>query len=139
MLLNKFKKVDFKYNCTLVNLQLSYHLYELLFLLEVFKNLPLVKCNRDDALPFHAKNFLVLLDDVSSVFGFLYFVSPLVYFIYFDGIIYRYGLQQLLFDFIFVKTLCLFVGFRVSPQLKTKNNHYTINLKHPLQTKMRLC
>ena len=50
-----------------------------------------------------------------------------------------YGVSQLLFDFIFVKTLCLLAVFRVSPQLKTKNNRYIINLKYPLQTKIQLC
>ena len=47
--------------------------------------------------------------------------------------------QQILTDFIFVKKLCHLAVFRVSPQLETKNNRYTINLKHPLQTKMWLC
>ena len=75
MFFNKFKKVDFKYSRALVNLQLSYHLYELLFLLEAFKNLPLVKRNRDDALLFRGKNFLIFLYGASSIFEFLYFVS----------------------------------------------------------------
>ena len=138
MPLHKFKKADFKYNCTFVNLQLSYHLYELLFFFEAFKNLPLVKCNCNDALPFCLKNFLILFYDISSIFRLLYSLSSLIQFFYFDDIVYRYGLYQLLFYFVFVKTFHLFVGFRVSPPLKTKNNHYTIYLKHPLQTKMQL-
>ena len=45
---------------------------------------------------------------------------------------------QMLFDFIFVKRLCLLAVFRVSPLLKRKNNRYTKNIKHSLQTKMQL-
>ena len=92
MLLNKFEKIDFKHNSAFVNLQLSHHLYKLFFLLEAFKNLPLMKRDRDDTLPFCTKNFFVLLYDVSSIFGFLYFISSLVYFIYFNGVLYHYGL-----------------------------------------------
>ena len=80
MLFDKFKKIDFKYYSALMNLQFSYHLHELLFLFEAFKNLPLMKRDRDDALPFCPKNFFVFLDDVNSIFEFLYFVSLLVQF-----------------------------------------------------------
>ena len=141
MFLNKFKKIDFKYYGTLVNLQLPYHFYKLLFLLEVLKNLPLLKRDCDNALPFCMKNFLVFFYDISSFFGFLYSLSSLVKLFYFDDVVDCYLLYQLLFDFIFVKTLCLLAFFRVSPQLKKKinNNHHTINLKHLLQTKMQLC
>ena len=105
---------------------------------EAFKNFALMKCNRYNALPSCRKNLLILFYYIDSIFGFFYSLSSLVYFFYFDDVVYRYGLYQLLFDFIFVKTLCLFAIFRVSLQLKTKKPHYTINPKHPLQTKMRL-
>ena len=36
----------------------------------------------------------------------------------------------------FIEPPCLLGVFRTSPQLQTKNNRYTINLKHPLQTKI---
>ena len=122
-----------------MNFKLSYHFYKLLFLLEAFKNLPLMKHDCDDTLPFCTKNFLVFFYDISSIFGFLYSLRSLVKFFYFNGVGGRYRLYQLLFDFIFVKTLCILAVFRVSPQLKTKNPHYTINLIHLLQTKVRLC
>ena len=105
---------------------------KLFLLLEVFKNLPLMKRNQYNALPFYAKNLLVLFYYIGSIFGFLYPLSSLFQFFYFNGVVCRYGFNQLLFDFIFVKTLCLLAVFRVSPQLKTKNNRYIINLKHPL-------
>ena len=63
-----------------MNLQLFHHLRELLFLFEAFKNLPLMKRDHDDALPFCPKNFFVFLNDVNSIFEFLYFVSLLVQF-----------------------------------------------------------
>ena len=75
MLFDKLKNVDFKYFITFVDLQLSYHLHELLFPLEAFKNFSLVKRDRDDALPFRAKDFLMLFYDISSIFGFLYSLS----------------------------------------------------------------
>ena len=120
MLFDKFKKVDFKYYSALMNLQFSYHPHELLFLFEAFKNLPLMKRDLDDALPFCPKNFLTLFYDASSFYGFLYSLSSLVKFFYFDGVVDGYGLYQLLFDFIFVKALRLLAVFRVFPQLKTK-------------------
>ena len=138
MFFNKLKNVDFKYYGALVDLQFFYHLYKLFLLLEAFENLPLMKRNRYDALPFYAKNLLILFYYISNIFGFLYSLSALVQFFYFNGVVYCYGLCQLLFDCIFVKTLSLFAVFRVSPQLKAKNNRYTIYLKHPLQTNMRL-
>ena len=81
-----------KFNSVLMNLQLSYHLHELLFLFEAFKNFSLIERDRDDALPLFPKNFFVFFDDIDSIFEFLYFVSSLVYFIYFYSVVYRYGL-----------------------------------------------
>ena len=75
-----------------MNIQLSQHLHELLFLFEAFKNFSLIKRDRDDALPFNPKNFFVFFDDANSIFEFLYFVSLLVQFFYLDGAVYRYGL-----------------------------------------------
>ena len=92
MSFDKFKKVYFEDNCTFVNLQLSYHFYELLFLFKVLKNIPLMKRDRDDALPFCTKSFFVFLDDVNSIFKFLYFVILLVQFFRLGGAVYRYGL-----------------------------------------------
>ena len=92
MFFDQFKKVYFEDNGVLMNLQLSYHLHELPFLFEAFKNLPLMKRDRDDALPFCPMNFFVFLDDVNSIFESLYLVSLLVQFIHLDRVVYRYGL-----------------------------------------------
>ena len=92
MFFDQFKKVYFEDNGVLVNPQLSYHLHEFLSLIEVFKNLPLMKCDHDDALPVCPKNFFLFLDDVNSIFEFLYFVSLLVQFFHLDRSVYRYGL-----------------------------------------------
>ena len=47
-------------------------------------------------------------------------------------------IYQLLIYLFFVESLLLLNVFRTFTSLKTKNNQYTINLKHPLQTKMQL-
>ena len=81
MFFEQFKKVSFEDYGFLMNLQLSYHFHDLLFLSEAFKNFSLMKDDSDDALPFCPKNFFVFFDDVKNIFEFLYFVSLLVYLI----------------------------------------------------------
>ena len=67
--------------------------------------------------------------------GFFCFIGFLVLFFCFNRVIVNEEIYQLLFYIFFFKTLCLLAVFRVFPHLKTKNKRYTINLKHPLQTK----
>ena len=121
-----------------MDLQFAYHLSKLFLLFEAFESFALIIHHRYHTFSFCARNFLVLLYHISSLFVFLYFPSQLVQFFYFDGVVNSYRLYQLLFDLILVKMLCLLAVLRVSPQLNIKNNRYTKNLKHSLQTKMRL-
>ena len=80
---------------------------------------------------FRAKDFFILLSDGSGIFGFIHFLDFFVQLFCFDCVIIRERIYQLLFYF-FVESLCLLDVFRAF-QLKTKNDQYTINLKHPLQ------
>ena len=88
-----------------------------------------------NVLTFCAKNFFILFDYVSCIFGFFCFIGVLVLFFCFNRVIVIEEIYQLLFYIFFFKTLYLPAVFRVFPHLKTKNKRYTINLKHPLQTK----
>ena len=93
----------------------------------------------DDNLPFSAKDFFILLNDTSSIFGFIHFFGSFVQLFCFNCVIINEKIYQLLFYFFFfVESPRLLKVFRAF-QLKTKNNRYTINLKHLLQTKMRPC
>ena len=108
--------------------------HKLFLFAEETKHFSLMIWYRYNAL-FCANEIFVFFYDGSSIFQFLYFVGFLVQFFHFTGIIVNQGINQLFFYFVFIKSFCLFGVLRTSPQLKTKNNRHTINLKHPLQTK----
>ena len=92
----------------------------------------------NNVLLFHAKDFSILLNDISGIFGFIHFLGSFVQLFCFNCVIVNERIYQLLFYFFFVESLRLLYVFRTFPPLKTKNNQYTINLKHPLTTKMQL-
>ena len=112
--------------------------HKLFFFAKLTKHFPLMIPYRYNAFPFCAKYFLVLWYDFYCILRFLHFLSFLVYFLCFNCVIVNEEIKQLLLYFFFVEPLCLPGVFRTSPQLKTKTNQYTINLKYPLKTKMQL-
>ena len=140
MFLNKFKKDDLKYYGLLVNLQLSTISINFSFSLKRLKTCPW--WNATAMMPFlfvrRISPYSFMTSAVSLGFSTLS-GRLLSSSISTAGVVDCYRHYQLLFDFIFVKMLCLLAVFRFSPHLKTKNDCYTINLKHLLQTKMWLC
>ena len=92
----------------------------------------------DDALSFRAKDFFIHLNDISGIIAFIYFLGSFVQVFSFNCVVVHERIYRLLFHFFFVKSLRLLDVFKTFPPLNTKNNQYTINLKHPLQTKIQL-
>ena len=88
--------------------------------------------------PFCAKDFFILLNDISGIFRFIHFHGSFVQLFCFNCVVVHERIYQLLFHFFFVESLRLLDVFKTFSPLKTKNNQYTINLKHPLQIKMQL-
>ena len=124
MFFYKFKNIDFEDNGVLVDFEPACF--------------PLMVRDSDDALPFRAKDFFILLNDISGIFGFIHFLGSFVLVFCFNCVVVHERNYQLLFHFFFVKSLRLLDVFKTFPPLNIKNNQYTINLKHPLQTKIQL-
>ena len=103
-----------------MDLQLPYHLYKLFLLFEAFQSFALIIRHRYDTFPFCAKNFLALFYYINTSSAFCTFSVSSFSFFCFNGVVNSYGLYQLPFDYILVKTFCLLAVFRVSPQLKLK-------------------
>ena len=112
--------------------------HKLFLLTKLTEHFPLMVSDSDDALPFHAKDFLILLTDISGIFRFIHFLGSFVQLFCFNCVVVHERIYQLLFHFFFVESLRLLDVFKTFSPLKTKNNQYTINLKHPLQIKMQL-
>ena len=124
MFFYKFKNIDFEDNGVLVDFEPAYF--------------PLMVRDSDDALPFRAKDFFILLNDISGIFGFIHFLGSFVLVFCFNCVVAHERNYQLLFHFFFVNSLRLLDVFKTFPPLSIKNNQYTRNLKHPLQTKIQL-
>ena len=135
MLLYKFKNVGFKDDGVLTDPEPA-HQHKLFLLPKPTGHFLLMIRDSDYTLLFHGKDFFILLNDISGIFGFIHFLGSFVQLFCFDCVIIRERIYQLLFYF-FVESLCLLDVYRAF-QLKTKNNQCTINLKHPLQV-TRLC
>ena len=101
--------------------------HKLSLLSKLTKPFALMIGDRDNTLPFCFKDFFVLFKKLSSIFRFIYYPSLLV--------VVNDRINQLFFLFVLVEPLHLLDVFRAFPQLQTKNNCYTKNLKHPLETK----
>ena len=136
MLLYKFKNVGFKDDGVLTDPEPA-HQHKLFLLPKPTGHFLLLIRDSDYTLLFHGKDFFILLNDISGIFGFIHFLGSFVQLFCFDCVIIRERIYQLLFYFFFVESLCLLDVYRAF-QLKTKNNQCTINLKHPLQV-TRLC
>ena len=102
------------------------------------EHFPLLVQDSDNAVPFRAKDFFILPNDISDIFGFIHFLDSFVQLFCFSCAVVHERIYQLLLYFFLVESLRLLDVFR-NFQLKTKTNQYTINLKHPLQTKTRTC
>ena len=133
-----FKNVDFEENGVLVYFEPAHQRHKLFLLTKLTEHFPLIVRDSDDALPFHAKDFLILLNDISGIFRFIHFLGSFVQLFCFNCVVVHERIYQLLSHFFFVESLRLLDVFKTFSPLKTKNNQYTINLKHPLQIKMQL-
>ena len=98
------------------------------------EHFPLMVRDSDDALPFRAKDFFILLKDSSGIFEFIHFLGSFVQLFCFNCAVIYVRIYQLLLYF-FVESLRLLDFFRTFTQLKTKNNQYTTNLNYYLQAK----
>ena len=133
------KTLIFKNDSVLLDAEPAHRRHKLFPLPKPTEHFPLMMRDSDDNLPFSAKDFFILLNDTSSIFGFIHFFGSFVQLFCFNCVIINEKIYQLLFYFFFfVESPRLLKVFRAF-QLKTKNNRYTINLKHLLQTKMRPC
>ena len=79
-----------------MDLLFAYHLDKLFLLFKPSETLALIIRQRYDTFPFCEKNFFVLFYYISSLFGFLYFLSKLVLVFHIHNIDNDYGTYQLL-------------------------------------------
>ena len=130
-----FKNVYFEDKGILTDFEIRNQPSKLFLLPKPTEHFPLMVHNSDDSLLFRSKDFFILLNDVSGMFGFIHFLGSFVQLFCLNCVIVNERIYQLLFYFFFVESLRLLNVFRTFPELKAKNNNYTTNLKHPLQTK----
>ena len=99
-----------------------YHLYKLFLLLEAFEDFALIIRHRYDTFRFGRRicSYCFIISAVSSGF----FTSSAT------------SISSSISTAFLIVANCFLI--RVSSQVKIKNNHYSKNLKHSLQTKMRL-
>ena len=138
VLVDQFKNIDFKDYRILVDFELTHQPRKLFLLRRPTEHFLLMVRDNDDALPFRVKDFFIPLNDISGIFGFIHFLGSFVQLFRFSCVLVHKRIYQLLLCFFLVESLRLLDVFRTF-QLKTKNKQYTINLKHPLQTKTRFC
>ena len=139
MFVYNFKNVDFEDNSIFVDSEPAHQRHKLFLFTKLTEHSPLMIGNGYNTFPFCAEDFLVLLYNIYPVLRFFHFLSFLIKFFCFNCVVFHERIYQLLFHFLFVDSLCLLNGFKTFLPLETENNQYTINLKHPLQTKTRLC
>ena len=136
MFINKFKNVNFEGNCVLVDFEPADQLHKLFLFRKVAEHFPLMVCNRYNTFPFRTNissySLMILAASpyLSTFLALSFSSSVSIVSLLMSESISSCSTSSLL--------SCLIFLISFSP-LKTKNNQYTINLKHPLQTKMQLC
>ena len=134
MFFYKFKNVDFEDNSALVDFEPDHNVINFSFSRNRLNTFPW--CNSTVIIPFL---FVRRISSYSLMtLGFIHFFGSFVQLFCFSCVAVRERIYQLLLYFFLVESLRLLQVFRTF-QLKTKDNQYTINLKHPLQAKTRLC
>ena len=120
MLFYKFKNVDFENNGVLVDFKPAHQSHKLFHFTKPTEHFPLMVHDSDDALPFRMKDFFILLNDISGIFGFIHFLDSFFQLFCFNCVIVYERICQLLFHFFFVESLRVFDIFKTLPPLKIK-------------------
>ena len=134
MFINKFKNVNLENNRVDADFEPVDQLHKF-FLTKAAKHFPLMVRNRYNTFPFHTTCFFILLNDISSILGFIYFPGSFVQLFCFNCVIVDKRIYHQFFHFFFVESFRLFSIFQTFSQLRTKIYKYTINPKNSLQTK----
>ena len=117
-----------------MDFEICNQLHKLFFFEKPTKYFPLMIRDSDDALPFCAKDFFILLNDVGGIFEFIHVLGSFVQLFCFNFIIISKQVNQQLFDFTFVESLCLFDVFRTLPPLPPLKTTASLSTKQSFST-----
>ena len=126
MFINKFKNNNFEDNCVPVDFEPADQLHKLFLFTKAAKHFPLMVSNGYNTCPFRTKYFFILVNNMSGIFTFIYFLGSFIQLVCFNRVIVDERIYQQLFHFFFVEPLRFFNIFKTFLSLKTNDNQYPI-------------